>query len=284
MKRVLVLSVFLLAFILTLPFSAGARPIDPIVTTAWLEENLFAPNVVILDVRKPDVYEAGHILNASNVPYGAWAVKRRNLNTELPAPYDLPDLIGLAGITKDSKVVVISSWETPTEQMEAFRVAWTLLYMGIKDVAVLEGGITKWTKEKRPVSMAAGTKAGAPYKGEINPNLFIKKPDVLKKLTEAIILDVRSPVRPQRIKGAKTLPTTEIFKDNLTVKSKEELEKIATAVVGTDKAKEIIVYCDTGKFASSWAYILKEVLGYTNVKIYDGSLEEWTTDPNAPVE
>lgn len=280
MKKLAFFAVFLFAFMLVVPLSAGARGIEPLVTTAWLEDNMFTPNLVILDVRKGEAFAAGHIPNASNVAYGAWAVKRKVLNNELPAVYDLPDLIGLAGINKDSKVVVVSSWDTPVEKVDAFRVAWTLLYMGIKDVAVLEGGYTKWVKEKRPISTAIEEKAGPPYKGQINPNLFIKKQDVMNKLNTAVILDVRSP----RIKNAKNVPAAAIYKDDLTFKSKEELEKIVTPVVGTDKAKEIIIYCDTGKFATGWAYVLTEILGYTNVKVYDGSFEEWALDPNAPVE
>jgi len=280
MKKLVLCSIFLMALIFMVPFSVSARAIDPIVTTAWLEENMYSPNLVILDVRKGEAFASGHIPNSSNVAYGAWAVKRKVLNNELPAIYDLPDLIGLAGINKDSKVVVVSSWDTDLERMDAFRVAWTLLYMGIKDVAVLEGGFTKWVKEKRPLSMAIEEKAGPPYKGEVDPNLFIKKQDVMNKLNQAVILDVRSP----RIKNAKNVPAKAIFKDDLTYKSKEDLEKIVTPVVGTDKTKEIIIYCDTGKYATSWAYVLKEILGYTNVKVYDGSFEEWALDPNAPVE
>lgn len=280
MKKLAFFLVFLLAFMIALPLSAGARGIEPLVTTQWLEDNLFTPNLVILDVRKGDAYVAGHIPGASNVAYGAWAVKRKVLNHELPADYDLPDLIGLAGINKDSKVVVVSSWDTPLERMDAFRVAWTLIYSGIKDVAVLEGGYTKWIKEKRPFSTAIEEKAGPPYKGEFDRNVFVKKQDVINKLNTALILDTRSP----RIKNAKNVPAVAIFKDDLTFKPKEELEKIITPVVGTDKAKEIIIYCDSGKIATSWAFVLKELLGYTNVKVYDGSFEEWALDPNAPVE
>ncbi|HOJ52099.1 MAG TPA: rhodanese-like domain-containing protein [Syntrophales bacterium] len=280
MKKLVFFSVFLLAFMMVIPLAVSARGIDPIVTTEWLENNMFSPNLVILDVRKGDAFAAGHIPNASNVAYGAWAVNRKVLHNELPAPYDLPDLIGLAGINKDSKVVVVSSWDTDFEKMDAFRVAWTLLYSGIQEVAVLEGGYTKWVKEKRPISTAVEEKAGPPYKGQMNPNLFIKKQDVMNKLNTALILDVRVP----RIKNAKNVYYKAIFKDDLTYKPKEELEKIVTPIVGTDKAKEIIVYCDTGKFATSWAYVLTELLGYTNVKVYDGSFEEWALDPNAPVE
>ncbi|MBP1778519.1 MAG: rhodanese-related sulfurtransferase, partial [candidate division NC10 bacterium] len=61
------------------------------------------------------------------------------------------------------------------------------------------------------------------------------------------------------------------------------LEAMAAGVVGTDKAKEIIVYCDTGRLCSGWWFVLREVLGYQNVKSYDGSMQDWGKDPNTPV-
>ncbi|MGA7105691.1 MAG: rhodanese-like domain-containing protein [Candidatus Deferrimicrobiaceae bacterium] len=63
--------------------------------------------------------------------------------------------------------------------------------------------------------------------------------------------------------------------------SKEELAAYAAGVVGKDKAAEIITYCDTGLLASGWWFVLSEVLGYRNVKIYDGSMQEWATDAGA---
>ena len=66
-------------------------------------------------------------------------------------------------------------------------------------------------------------------------------------------------------------------------KGKEALKSMASAVVGDDLNREIIVYCDTGKFATGWWFVLTEVLGYKNVKNYDGSTQEWMRDPNAPV-
>jgi len=54
--------------------------------------------------------------------------------------------------------------------------------------------------------------------------------------------------------------------------------------VGSDLSREIIVYCDTGRVASAWWFILHEVLGYTNVRNYDGSMQEWSKDPNAKIE
>jgi len=67
------------------------------------------------------------------------------------------------------------------------------------------------------------------------------------------------------------------------MKNPEELAAIAAGVVGSDHGKEIMTYCNTGVFASGWWYFLREVLGYQNVRLYDGSMEELAKDPNAPI-
>ncbi len=59
---------------------------------------------------------------------------------------------------------------------------------------------------------------------------------------------------------------------------------MATKAVGNDMSKEFILYCDTGKTCTSWAFVMTEILGYKDVKIYDGSAMEWLADPNAPME
>jgi thiosulfate/3-mercaptopyruvate sulfurtransferase len=67
------------------------------------------------------------------------------------------------------------------------------------------------------------------------------------------------------------------------VKKADVLAAIAAGVIGSDQAKEIMTYCNTGVFASGWWYILREVIGYQNVKLYDGSMEELARDPAAPI-
>ena len=67
-------------------------------------------------------------------------------------------------------------------------------------------------------------------------------------------------------------------------KDKAEVAALATKAVGSDMEKELILYCDTGKTCTSWAFVMTEILGYKDVKIYDGSFMEWVKDPNAPME
>lgn len=90
--------------ILLLPLTALARGIDPIVSTDWLQQNLKNAEIVIVDVRKVEEYKAGHIPGAVNVFYGSWAIKKGALLNELPPLDDLADVIGSAGIDKDSLV------------------------------------------------------------------------------------------------------------------------------------------------------------------------------------
>jgi thiosulfate/3-mercaptopyruvate sulfurtransferase len=134
------------------------------------------------------------------------------------------------------------------------------------------------------------------YQVKPNAALFIDKAGVLGSLGKAVIIDVREPdfyqgtkkmdfvAKAGRIKGAVNLPTTQVFTPSGTFKSKTELETLAKGVAGTDMNRPIVVYCDTGKVCTAWAFILTEVLGYANVKIYDGSTEEWMKDQAAPVE
>ncbi|MBP8626293.1 MAG: sulfurtransferase [Syntrophorhabdales bacterium] len=288
--------IYLLSLIFVLSVVSTAISAEPAVSTDWLEKNLNNPNIVIVDVRKVEEYKAGHIPSAVNIYYGSWAITKAGIRNELPAIDDLFDIIGSAGITADTHVVVVGKVDTPPDKFDMTRVAWTLKYAGVKNVSILDGGYNKWMTDKKPVSTEAVKPKEKPYKAEVNKNLIVDKDYVLSKLGKAILVDVREPEFYQgkkkldfvaklgRIKGAVNLPNSLAFNKDSTFKSREELEKAASAAVGTDRSKEIITYCDTGKTCTAWAIILSDMLGYKDVKIYDGSTEEWTKDPNAPFE
>jgi thiosulfate/3-mercaptopyruvate sulfurtransferase len=132
--------------------------------------------------------------------------------------------------------------------------------------------------------------------GKVNEGLFVKKDYVMNNIGKATLVDVREPgffqgkkkldfvAKMGKIKGAVNLPTSQAYTKDGTLKSKDELAGLVASAVGKDAPKEIIVYCDTGKVCTAWAFIMTELLGYKNVKDYDGSTEEWTKDPKAPVE
>lgn len=296
MRNVRWLKAVMVVALLFLPLTAMARGIDPIVSTDWLQKNLKNAKVVIVDVRKVEDYKAGHIPGVVNVFYGSWAIKKGDLLNELPPIDDLADVVGSAGIDKDSLVVVIGKTDKVPDQFDMTRVAWTLKYLGVQNVAILNGGQNQWAKENKPLSQDMVKAKAKPFKALAGKNLFVDKAFVVDKIGKTTIVDTRGPAfyegkeklafvpKLGRIKGAVNLPVGQLYTPEGLYKDKAALAALAEKAVGSDLNKELILYCDTGKTATSWAFIMTEMLGYKDVKVYDGSSMEWLADPNAPME
>jgi thiosulfate/3-mercaptopyruvate sulfurtransferase len=282
----------LLAVLLLLPAAAFAG--EPFVTTEWLQANL--SKATVLDVRKVEEYNDGHIPGAINVFYGVWGIKKGVLLNELPSDDDLKDVLSASGIEPTTQVVVVSKNETMPFRTDATRVAWTLRYAGVENVAVLSGGIEKWVAEKKALSKDAVKAKAKPYRGKFNKQFVANKAYVMGALGKAVLADVRAPEfykgekkldfveKTGRIKGAVNLPPGALYNADGTYKSKAEIEAIAKPIVGADLNKEIIVYCDTGKVCTNWWLALYDLLGYKDVKVYDGSSMDWMADPATPKE
>jgi thiosulfate/3-mercaptopyruvate sulfurtransferase len=288
--------VLLVLMFILLPVAALAQIAGPIVSTDDLEKNLTNPKVVVLDVRKVEEYKAGHIPGAVNVFYGSWAIKKGDLLNELPPIDDLADVIGNAGISKDSLVVIVGKTDKVPDQFDMTRVAWTLKYLGVPNAAILNGGQNQWVKNNKPVSQDMVKAKAKPFKSSITAKLYVNKAYVLDKLGKAIIIDTRAPAfyegkeklpfvpKLGRIKGAVNLPVGALYTPEGLYKDKAALAALAEKAAGNDLAREIIVYCDTGKTCTAWALIMTDMLGYKDVKVYDGSAMEWLADPAAPSE
>jgi len=277
--------------------------VSPLVSTDWLGANIGDPKLVILDVRISDDYVASHIPNAVNVPFvvpfSAWITMKDDLLLELPDKADLFNAIGSAGIKSDSLVVVVGGAGDTFALAGITRVADTLLYAGVKNVAILDGGYDKWVKEGKTVSTEPVMPTPVTYTGKINEAMFVSKDYVAKKIKKSVIADARDAdvyfgvrleeawtSRLGHIPSAKSLPAPWLwtFVEGVgTYKNIDELREMASGIIGKDASKEIIVYCGVGGYASTAWFVLQEVLGYTNVKVYDGSAQEWTRDPEAPV-
>jgi thiosulfate/3-mercaptopyruvate sulfurtransferase len=285
-----------MAALFFLPWVAVAADISPIVSGDWLEKNLSNAKVIIVDVRKVEEYKEGHIPNAINAFYNSWVIAKDGKTNELPAEDDLRDLIGSIGSDKDSTVVVVGKNDPMPDRLSMTRVAWTLKYAGVENVSVLNGGYDLWVADKKEVSKTAKQGKKRSYDGPFNKSIFADKAYVMANLGKALIVDVREEPffkgekkldfvpKTGRIKGAINLPNSRLFTKEGTFKSREELAAAATPVVGSDKGKEIIAYCDTGKVCTAWWLVLHDLLGYKNVKNYDGSSMEWMKDPAAPAE
>jgi len=285
--------------------------IDPIVSTQWLSDNRTFPGLFMLDVRAPDNYAKGHIPGAINVPgLGNWYLNlfcKEFPWMELPEEKALFATIGKAGITGDSLVVVVGRTTDPMAPYavaDAARVAITLLYAGVENVAILNGGYDKWAAEGRTTSTVPVTPTSVAYTGAVNKAMFVTKDYVEDKIGKSVIVEAREAdiyygliqepwtTRAGHIPSAKNLPAPWFWtfaKDKKgtitygTWKDANLAREMASAVLGEDASQEIIVYCGVGGYASPLYYVLTQIIGYTNAKIYDGSMQEWSADPNATV-
>ncbi|MBS7641085.1 MAG: rhodanese-like domain-containing protein [Candidatus Bathyarchaeia archaeon] len=293
-------------------FMKPGREIPPIVSTQWLHENLGRQNLVIVDIRSREEYLKGHIPGAINVPFdfpeSAWITVRNGLLLEIPAKEALFQTIGSMGIKSDSLVIVVGKVPECTCPMgtcpfplaDAGRVAETLIYAGLKNVAILNGGHNAWADEGRPLSTDIVNPIPTVYRGTAQDSLIVTKKYVLEKVesksSDAVIIDARDPhvyfgiaveefsPIPGHIKGAKNLPAPWLWENLRTYKPLEVIGEAVSSVVGEDKSREIIVYCGVGGYTFMWGFILTEALGYTNVKLYDGSYEEWANfEPRGPI-
>ena len=319
-KKVLMATIVLLA--LSIMISQGVacvgaispgqpRNIPAIVSTNWLRGNLHRKNLVVLDVRSTDAYTAGHIPGAINFPEAEWYVNDPftvPIETpwmELPPDEELIDLIENASIKADSLVVVVGSTSGPLSPMPlalysvagTTRVAITLLYAGVRNVAILDGGYEKWEMEGKPTTTDPTIPTPVTYTGSVDETMLVSADDVEDKIGESVIVDARDEIvyngtvtepwapDPGHISTARNLPTPTLWDLNInattgnaiyiTYKDMGSLKRMVFSEVGNNKKKETIVYCGVGGYASTAYFVLSEVLGYRNVRIYDGSAQEW---------
>jgi thiosulfate/3-mercaptopyruvate sulfurtransferase len=307
LASILILSLIAGCATLTGQEGTSDRKIEPIVSTKWLVASMHLKDLVILDIRSTDAYSAGHIPGAVNEPFvtafdpctgptSNWIIGSKDcLWLELPAANDLMGTIGNLGITADSRVVIVTA-PNPKEPpyfglANATRVADTLIYEGVANVAILDGGYPKWAAEGRATNTEVPALSSVTYQAAVNEAMFVPINDVKKRMSDAIISDARDAVvyvgtvtepfaeKPGHIPNAKSLPAPWIWNENpdgtYTYKDTKTLGTMASGVVGDPGSQEIIVYCGVGGYASSWWFVFTQALGYQNVKIYDGAAQEW---------
>jgi thiosulfate/3-mercaptopyruvate sulfurtransferase len=279
------------------------RCIAPLVSTDWLEAQLAAGELVIVDIRFAEEYAAGHIPGAVSAPFSpvsGWAESDDKLMLELPRDDDLFKLIGDCGITAESKVVVAGRLEEaggpPYPLADAARVATTLVYAGVNDVAILDGAYPKWVEENRPVTTQVTQVTPVPYIGAPNRSMWVSTEYVKSRLGSSVIIDGRDadqyfgvsidPFADMRghIPTARSLPLVWVWEPDCTYRPAELIERMAAGVIGDDKTREVLAYCGVGGYASTWWFLLTQMFGYTNVKIYDGSMEAWVDEGNPLVQ
>jgi thiosulfate/3-mercaptopyruvate sulfurtransferase len=268
-------------------------------STEWLAEHLDDPAVRIVDLRYyfdgrdgHAIYLQGHLPGAVHASYptdlGDPAQTPPNL---IPGPEQMARTMSRLGISNDTLVVGYDD----EGGHYASRLWLNLAYYGHDRMKVLNGGIQKWQAEGRPLVTGEVTPPPAVFKpGPPRENLRIHGDELRKHLGDPTLalLDVRRlseytgeelrAARGGRIPGARLL----LWRDNLDAdfqfRSADEIRARHEAV-GATREKEIVTYCQGGVRAAHAAFSLR-LIGYENVRVYDGSWADWGNRPDLPLE
>jgi len=280
---------FLVLLMVALVAPLFARDIDAVVSADWLAANLSNSKLVVLDVRKIEDYKVGHIPGAVSSIAASWSPKKGNLNAELPDVGLLEDLIMEAGIDGSNWVVIANS-EGGSQYHASARVALTLMYAGLDNVAILDGGMAVWTKAGKPVATGVETRKESDFTAKLRPEFLVSQDYVVENIGKTQFLDARSydgyfgrtkfanAVQFGHIPGAFSLPKEWLYDAEGKLVPDAKIKEMLAAI-GLDTTKEFIGYCDTGMGCAIFSWVFGEKFGWKNVKMYDGSSEELTRNP-----
>lgn len=283
------------------PLTAAPGAKIQFVSPNWVATNAKDPNLRILDVRTaPLEYIAGHVPNAVNVADTVF----RGPNGFLPVQYwdaqQLGSIFSKSGVKNSSRVLVYSD---ARDVLGATMVAYLLERSGVKDISVLDGGYAGYKASEQPDAKEYRKYQFTQFTVQDNPSIRVTLDQVRKLIGKPgiVFVDPRPGelfrgekevwVRNGHIPGAKNIPwptfteadnAQEDLKNPHKLKSLDEIRKIL-ADKNIKPADDVIVTCSTGREATLQYIVLKHLLGYPKVRVYEGSWTEYSTS-DLPVE
>ena len=272
---------------------------ESLVSTQWVAEHGSDPNVRLVEVDvDTSAYEQGHVAGA--VGWNWQTQLQQTVSRDLIAKADMERMLGASGIDNDTMVILYGD----NNNWFAAWALWQLKYYGHKDVRLMDGGRAKWVAENRSLTTDVPNHPSKSYKaGEPNESIRAYRDGVLAAVNAGNIslVDVRAPAEysgellapanlPQEgsqrgghIPGAANIPWGQAVGEDGTFKSADDLRALYGGN-GIDGSKETIAYCRIGERSSHTWFVLTQLLGYDEVRNYDGSWTEWGSIVRAPIE
>ena len=272
---------------------------EVLATTDWAAQHLNDPKVRLVEVDvDTTAYDQGHIPGA--VGWNWQTQLQDNIRRDLIEKGALERLLGQSGISNDTTILLYGD----NNNWFAAYALWQLKYYGHKDVRLINGGRKKWIEEKRPLTTQPAKVAPATYRASgPDESIRARKEDIfniLEKRRSGELVDVRSvdeftgkilappglsetAQRAGHIPGAANIPWAQAANEDGTFKSVDALKQLYEGK-GVTGANEVIAYCRIGERSSHTWFVLKYLLGYRNVRNYDGSWTEWGNLIGAPIE
>jgi thiosulfate/3-mercaptopyruvate sulfurtransferase len=295
------------ALALAAPAVAAIDNPGPLVDADWLEANLQTPGLVILDIRNDidggsyDAYRDGHIPGAiySNYLEAGWRTERDGIVGMVPDVASLEVLVGSLGIDNDDHVVIVHGGVNASDFGSAARVYWTFNYLGHDAVSILDGGFRGWAADAgRPVITGNRTPEPTIFSAQPRLEVLIETAEVEAGLDDTSVLridarpaeqyfglDKAGPARaPGRIPNSLGLDQGLFFTEDGQIRQRDEIAQMLPASVTAGEIDSVVSYCNTGHWAATNWFVLSEVMGYDNVRLYDASMTGWSLDPSRPLE
>ncbi|WP_028936605.1 sulfurtransferase [Pseudonocardia spinosispora] len=270
---------------------------ERLVTTEWLAEQLGQAGLVVVESDEDVLlYDTGHIPGAVKVDW------HTELNDPVTRDYvdgtRFAELLGEKGIGRDDTVVIYGD----KNNWWAAYALWVFSLFGHRDVRLLDGGRAKWVAEGRELTKDVPDRASVDYPVVERDDSVIRafKEDVLAHLGKPLV-DVRSPgeysgellhmpdypqegaMRGGHIPGAASVPWARAAAEDATFKTRDELEAIYLTEQGLSPSDDVVAYCRIGERSSHTWFVLTHLLGFQNVRNYDGSWTEWGNSVRVPI-
>jgi thiosulfate/3-mercaptopyruvate sulfurtransferase len=271
---------------------------DVLVSTQWVADHLSDSNLKPVEVDvDTNAYGEGHIAGARG---WNWTSQLQDqVRRDVISRQSLEQLLSRSGISNDDTILLYGD----NNNWFAAYAFWVLEMYGHRNLKLMDGGRKKWVDENRPMTKDEPKVTRTSYKaGEPDQNLRAKREQVLASIGQngKALVDVRSPAefsgeilappglqetaqRGGHIPGAANVPWAQAVKEDGTFKSVDDLKNLYQPK-GVTPDKEVIAYCRIGERSSHTWFVLKHLLGYQNVRNYDGSWTEYGSMIDVPVE
>jgi thiosulfate/3-mercaptopyruvate sulfurtransferase len=273
-------NIILSALIVFAAIGSGIAQGDIITAAEFMKLVKTDKNLVIIDASKADSYQKTHVKDAVNIPHKS-LYNETEIEGLLNSPAELANIFGSNGVSETKTIVVYDGGS----QKYSSRVYWILKYLGAPNVKLLHKDMNEWRSSRVPITKMPTKIVKASFTANVNDALIADLAYV--KSGKAVIVDNRAPNEfdgsadnsDGHFPGAININHKDLLTDTEAFKSKEELEAIAKKH-GLTPDKAIVAYCRTSVRAAVLYAAFVNILGYTNVKVYDGAYLEWVAKGN----
>ena len=288
----------LIRFLLALPallWASIACAATPLIGPAELKSLADQGAVRIVDVREAEAYALQHVPGAVSAPYlTRWRGPATNPGVP-PSLHDLTALVQSLGLTPETRTVLVYTGTDSSDFATAARAYWTLKSLGAQNLSILNGGLNAWRGAGLPVSNQAAVAPRSQWQPRFNPQWLATREDVRALIGQpgAVLVDSRpAPFYQGRVQvdlahAKGTLPgainqDSDLYFElgSAVLMDKDSLQAEADKAHAKPE-QTVVTFCNAGHWSATDWFVRSELLGEPNVKLYAGSVIDWSQAPQA---